>query len=201
MLKSRRRGGKPESSLERKLTQQVAFLADSGALRDVLRTAPLPAGRCENSAEHTWHVCLVAMVMEKYANEPVLIGRVLELLVVHDLVEVYAGDTDVFDDAGKKTKRMREAKAAKRLFEQLPPAQRTYFHQLVKEYDDAATPESRFARACDRFQGIVTHCDAAGQFWKRHGIKLTQVLALCAKIRAGSDTMWRTAVQRVEQTF
>jgi putative hydrolases of HD superfamily len=147
-----------EVAPEARLKAQMSFLLAADALKGVTRTCILSDGsRCENSAEHSWHVALMAIVLAEYATEPVHIPRVIELLITHDLVEVYAGDTLIYDDQAVIGQAERELAAAQKLFSILPPDQRENIALMWREFEERSTPEARFARAIDALAPTWLH--------------------------------------------
>jgi len=141
-----------------RLDAQMAFLLAADGLKGVVRASSIADGsRRENSAEHSWHVALMALVLAEHSSEKIDIGRVLSLLIVHDLVEVYAGDTVIYDEEATKTQADREAAAARRLFGMLPEGQGAQLAALWQEFEARATPESRFARALDALAPTWLH--------------------------------------------
>jgi putative hydrolases of HD superfamily len=166
----------PETSPSR-LTRQMRFLLEADKLKRVQRTCLLSDGsRFENSAEHSWHLALMAMVLHECAPEPVNLGRTLELLLMHDLVEIDAGDTLIYDEAAVATQSDREERAAQRLFGLLPTDQRDHFAHLRLEFEASSSPEARFARALDALQPAWLH-------WGDHAnpepeeLEVTRILA------------------------
>jgi len=136
----------------------MAFLLAADSLKGVTRTCFIADGsRCENSAEHSWHVALMAMVLAEHATEPIDIQRVIELLVTHDLVEVYAGDTLIYDEDAVKGQAERESVAAQRLFSTLPLDQQASLTCMWREFEERSTPEARFARAIDALAPTWLH--------------------------------------------
>src|ERR1700733_12630166 len=139
------------ASIGTRLRQQLEFLVEADRLKTVLGRSPLAAaGRRENDAEHSWHLALMAAVLAEHADEEIDVGHVIQLVVVHDLVEIYAGDTFLYDDAMAASQHERETAAAVRLFGLLPPDQATWMRALWDEFEARQTPESRFAKAMDR---------------------------------------------------
>lgn len=145
----------------------LEFLMLADRLKSVVRRADTgDRTRRENSAEHSWHVALCALVLSAETSIEVDIGRVLSLIVVHDLVEIYAGDTPAYDHAAKATEREREDEAARRLFAGLPHGLRAHIEALRREFDAGATLEARFALACDRLQGFMQNVLTDGSAWR-----------------------------------
>jgi putative hydrolase of HD superfamily len=173
------------------LEAQIAFLVEVDRLKSVLRRNYVIHGhRRENSAEHSWHVALFAMVLAEHSNETVDINRVVKMLVVHDIVEVDAGDTFIYDDAGRETQVVREERAADRLFGLLPQKQGELFRDLWDEFEAAATPEAKFAKAIDRFAAALHNYTTHGRGWSENGIGRKRVLAVNEYVRGGSTALW-----------
>ncbi|MDQ6774282.1 MAG: HD domain-containing protein [Candidatus Dormibacteraeota bacterium] len=162
-----------------RLQQQLSFLAAADGLKTVERRSRLADdSRLENSAEHSWHVALYALVLAEYALERVDAGRVVKMLLVHDLVEVEAGDTYVYDPAGLATKLEREQAAATRIFGLLPEAQGADLRSLWEEFEARATPDARFANAMDRLSPVLLNRTNQGRSWRSHGVVAEQVRAV-----------------------
>ncbi len=154
-----------------KAEQIRRFLAEADRLKSVDRRSRLiDDSRLENSAEHTWHAILFAIVLAPDLEEPVELAHVLKLLAVHDLVEIDAGDTYAYDDAAHEDKEHRERRAADRLFGLLPPTRAGEFRRLWDEYEAQQTREARFARSCDKLQPLSLNVASNGAGWKRGGI-------------------------------
>jgi len=180
----------PDDVPER-LAAQLRFVLEVDRLKDVVRRSPLlAADRRENDAEHSWHLALMVLVLAEYADEPVDVGRTLALVVVHDLVEVYAGDTFLYDDAATADQADREQAAADRLFGLLPPDQARTFQELWREFEDRVTPEARFAKAMDRLQPLLLNYTSRGGTWRTPGVTETVVRERKAVIGQGSEALW-----------
>ncbi|MBW1596184.1 HD family hydrolase [Streptomyces sp. JJ38] len=174
-----------------RLVEQIAFITEIDRLKSVLRLSPLlAADRRENDAEHSWHLALMVMVLAEYANEPIDVEHTLKLVLVHDLVEIYAGDTCLFDDDAKKDQAQREADAAKRLFALLPEGQDESFHALWEEFEARRTPEARFAKAMDRLQPLLLNAGNEGGTWRAPGVTEARVRERTSVIAEGSLTLW-----------
>ncbi|MVO87787.1 HD domain-containing protein [Streptomyces sp. p1417] len=174
-----------------RLARQIAFIAETDRLKTVLRLSPLlSTNRRENDAEHSWHLALMVLVLAEYANEPVDVERTLKLVLVHDLVEIYAGDTCLFDDAARKSQAQREGAAAKRLFALLPADQEVEFHGLWDEFEERRTPEARFAKAMDRFQPLLLNAGNHGGTWRAPGVTHARVHERTSVIDEGSHDLW-----------
>ncbi|MFJ5292916.1 MULTISPECIES: HD family hydrolase [unclassified Streptomyces] len=174
-----------------RLAEQIAFIAETDRLKAVLRLSPLlSAPRRENDAEHSWHLALMVLVLAEYANEPINVERTLKLVLVHDLVEIYAGDTCLFDDEARKDQAQREAAAAGRLFAILPADQEAEFHGLWDEFEARRTPEARFAKAMDRLQPLLLNAGNQGGTWRSPGVTGARVRERTSAIDDGSRALW-----------
>jgi putative hydrolase of HD superfamily len=175
-----------------RIDSQVGFILEADKLKEVFRqTQCTQSRRAENDAEHSWHLCLAAMVLAEHANEPrVDILRVLKMLILHDLVEIDAGDTFAYDTARMAGQHEREAVAADRIFGLLPADQAAEFRALWDEFEEQQSPESRFAAALDRFQPCLLNCQTEGAAWRRHRVTEDRVLARNSRIAAGSAVLW-----------
>jgi putative hydrolase of HD superfamily len=186
------------SAVAGRLAAQLEFLLEVDALKRVERRTRIVGGsRLENTAEHSWHLALFALVLAEHSDEPVDVGRVLAMAVVHDLVEVDAGDTFAYDAAGEAHKPERERLAADRLFGLLPPEQGAQLRALWEEYERGDTPEARFAMAVDRLQPMLLNHADGGRTWREHGISADRVLARNASIGLASASLWEVAQARV----
>jgi len=175
-----------------RLSQQIAFIMELDKLKSVLRRSYLTHGeRRENSAEHSWHIALAALTLAEYANEPVDIGHVIKLLLLHDIVEIDAGDTFIYDATAKLDQHAREAIAAQRIFGLLPADQGSLYLAMWHEYEARATPEAKFARTLDRLLPVLHNCYTQGQGWQENGVRQGQVLAVNAIMEEGSTELWQ----------
>ena len=186
--------GRAEPDAPARLTAQLEFALDADRLKRVERRSRLAdASRRENSAEHSWHLALMAMVLGEHAAQPVDRLRVLQMLIVHDLVEIDAGDTFVYDTAARAHKAELEAHAARRIFGQLPAEQAENLLALWEEYEAQATPDARFGHALDRLQPLMLNHASGGETWTEHGITADRVREVNRHIEAGSPALWNAA--------
>ena len=182
-----------------RLARQIAFLVEADKLKAVLRrTALIDGSRQENSAEHSWHLALAAVVMAEYAPAPVNLVRVLEMLAVHDLVEIDAGDTFAYDTQNSATKADREHVAAERIFAMLPPDQATRLRASWEEFEEQATAESKFANAMDRLQPLLQNAFSGGGSWCNQNLTRAQVLKRMAPIEGAMPAVWPMIVDTIE---
>jgi putative hydrolase of HD superfamily len=184
-----------------RIERQIRFILEVDRLKEVFRqTLCTQSRRAENDAEHSWHLCLAVIVLAEHANEPRLdVLRVLKMLIVHDLVEIDAGDTFAYDTARMADQHDREARAADRIFGLLPPDQCAEFRGLWDEFEERGTPESRFAAAIDRFQPVLLNCSTEGAAWRRHGVTAERVVARNSHIREGSEGLWDAAARLIQR--
>src|SRR5690348_11695686 len=162
-----------------RLVRQIQFITEVDKLKEIFRqTLNTQSRRRENDAEHSWHLCLCVIVLAEHANEARLdVLRVLKMVIIHDLVEIDAGDTYAYDTARMAGQHDREAIAADRIFGLLPEDQTREFRALWDEFEEKSTPEAKFAAALDRFQPMLLNCLTQGAAWNRHGVTHDRVVA------------------------
>ncbi len=180
---------------------QMRFVNEAGRLKGVLRQTPLtePARR-ENSAEHSWHLAVMALVLAEHAPPGIDLSRVIAMLLVHDMVEIDAGDLFLYADAAQHVRQQQaERAAADRIFALLPDGQAARIRALWDEFTERGTPEAKFARAMDRLQPMLANVQAGGGTWAEHGITAEQVLRNVALIEDGSAVLGRYARDLVER--
>lgn len=183
-----------------RLAAQIAFIVEIDKLKTVLRQSPLAdASRRENDAEHSWHIALMAFVLAEYAGPEVDAGRAARMLLIHDIVEIDAGDTFIHDEAGHADKEEREERAAERLFGLLPADQRDAYAALWREYEERQSPDARFADALDRLQPLLLNFETGGGTWKPHAVTRAQVEKLLPRIERGAPRLGAYARQLVAE--
>ena len=188
------RDGEPERPVPARLTVQLEFALDADRLKHIERRSRLADGsRRENSAEHSWHLALMAMVLAEHAAQPVDLLHVLQMLIIHDLVEIDAGDTFVYDEAARADKAELESLAARRIFGQLPAEQAQSLLALWEEYETSETPAARFGHALDRLQPLMLNRASGGTTWTEHGITADRVRDVNRHIEDGSEALWGAA--------
>lgn len=181
-------------NLER-LQQQLNFIIEMDKLKSIIRQSRLiDRSRNENDAEHSWHLAIMALLLREHANDSHLdILKVIKMLLVHDIVEIDAGDTFAYDEIGHETKAQREEEAAQRLFGMLPVDQADAFHQLWQEFEARETSEVKFAASLDRLQPMLLNYHTEGAAWRQHGITSDKVIARNSHIAEGSEKLWKYA--------
>ena len=159
-----------------RLEQQIAFIMEIDKVKDIFRQNYLAAGnRRENDAEHSWHIALMAILLKEYTKDEVDVSRVMTMLLIHDLVEIDAGDTYAYDAEGALSKRDRELEAADRIFGILPQDQKEYFRGLWDEFEEYETSDAKYAHLLDRLQPLLLNAASGGISWAEHGVKKSQI--------------------------
>ncbi|ASI90639.1 HD domain-containing protein [Vibrio mediterranei] len=184
-----------------RLEQQLNLLMELDKLKAVLRRTRIRCadGRFENSAEHSWHVAMMALLLQEHANEPVDIAKVVKMLLLHDMVEIDAGDTFVYDTAAYETQQQTELEAAKRLFGMLPDDQREALFSVWREFEAAESAEARFAKALDRLIPMLLNYHNDGQSWIENNVSKQQVMQVNQRIEKGSQVLWDKAKLLIEE--
>ncbi|OIJ24151.1 HD domain-containing protein [Nocardioides luteus] len=173
-----------------RLRAQLEFIAEADRLKTILRASPLAAAdRRENDAEHSWHLALMVLLLAEYADEPIDVGHAIKLVIIHDMVEIYAGDSPVFDPAAVVDQVERELAAADKLFTMLPPDQAGEIRALWDEFEAAQTPEARFCKAMDRLEPMLLNWLNRGGTWSMPGATESRVRAREAGVVAASTTL------------
>lgn len=191
-------GGRGKADWGR-LQKQIDFLMEVDKLKSVYRqTLLLNKSRNENSAEHSWHLALLALTLQEYANEKVDLIRVIKMMLIHDIVEIDAGDTFAYDTVGSLDKEERETKAANRLFGMLPDEQKQEMLELWREFEDRVTPEAKFAAGLDRLHPMLHNYYTDGAAWKKHGITRDRVIQRNSLIEDGSEALWEYAQRFIQ---
>ena len=192
--------GKKRLLKSERFKSQVEFILEADKLKQIQRrTMLLDRSRRENSAEHSWHIALIVLVLSEYAKEDHLdFLQVLKLLLVHDLVEIDADDTYCYDEVGGQHQKEREMKAADRIFNILPKDQADSFRSLWNEFEAGETAESRFANSLDRLQPLLHNYFPRGYTWQQHGIRKEQVIARMRPVDKGSHFLWDYVVSLID---
>lgn len=177
--------------MDSRIEKQLAFALEIDKLKNVLRQTHLSGhGRRENDSEHSWHMALMAYLLREYANEQVDISKVMIMYLIHDIVEIDAGDTYAYDAENLKTQKQRENQAKERIFSMLPEEQKTEFIALFDEFEAYETPESKFAHAMDNLQPLILNNSNNGADWREHGVCAEQVYARQSKTKLGSEKLY-----------
>ncbi|MFD7641560.1 HD family hydrolase [Kitasatospora sp. NPDC059795] len=186
--------------IDERLRAQLTFLVEIDQLKTILRQSPLVAAeRRENDAEHSWHLAMMVTVLAEYADEPIDTGHTVQLVLLHDLVEIYAGDTPLYDTAAGVDQEAREAAAAGELFGLLPKEQALRMRELWDEFEARRTPEARFAKAMDRLQPLLLNWMAQGGTWRTPGVTADDVRARKAVIGDASAALWEAGRRLIDE--
>ncbi len=191
-----------ETEITDRLRRQMEFVLEADKLKEIGRQTYRSDGvQKENDAEHSWHLALMAFLLSEHANDSVDVLRVVEMVICHDLVEIDAGDTYAYDEAGKLTQRAREEKAAERLFGILPEDQARWMRDLWEEFEACRTPEARFARTLDRVQPILLNDATGGRAWREHQVRAEQIFTRNRTTHEGSEALWQYGKGLVEKNI
>jgi putative hydrolase of HD superfamily len=185
-----------------RFSKQLDFIVEIDKLKHVERQSALCDGtRQENDPEHSWHIATMAMLFTEYANEKVDQLKVIKMLLIHDLVEIYAGDTFAYDMVGNSTKEKREKEAAKKIFGLLPQDQAEEMLDLWNEFESLATSEARFASALDKLQPLILSYNNKGWSWKKHGVVSSQIHESKKDMASGSEDLWEYAKRLIQESI
>lgn len=179
--------------------QQIQFILEIDKLKSVIRQSYLLDGsRQENSAEHSWHVVLMGLLLAEYAEQHVDLLRIMKMLLIHDIIEIDAGDTYCYDEAGVMDQSSRENTAAERLFGLLPEDQMEEFRDLWAEFEERSTAEAKFAATIDRLMPLLHNFHTAGRSWREHGIRVNQVRDRNEVMKEGTLPLWEFAMSLID---
>lgn len=180
--------------MNERLEKQVEFLREIDKEKFIGRQTYLTGGeRKENDAEHAWHLAMMTVLLNEYSNEKIDVLKTLTMVLLHDVVEIDAGDTYAYDEAGVATQKERESKAADRIFGMLPDDQRDKFREIFEEFEEYKTPEARFAHVLDNFQPMMQNDLTGGKAWREHQVHESQILKRNEKTASGSQMLWEYA--------
>ncbi len=183
-----------------RLEQQINFIMEVDQLKSIIRQNYLADGsRKEDDADHSWHLALMCVLLSEYANEKIDVLKTTTMVLIHDIVEIDAGDTYAYDTQGNTTKEEREIHAADRIFQYLPEDQAKELRALWNEFEEGKTPEAKFAAALDRIQPVLLNSASGGRSWREHQIKLSQLLKRNEKTHEGSEVLWEHVYQIIQK--
>ena len=176
---------------QERFRKQLAFILEIDKEKNILRQTHLTGhGRREDDADHAWHLAVMTWILREYSNQEIDIVRTILMVLIHDIVEIDAGDTYAYDAEAKKTEAERETKAAERIFGLLPEDQGRKLREIWEEFDAYETPEARFAHVMDNFQPMLLNNSNGGGDWREHGVNQSQVRQRNAKTGTGSEEIW-----------
>ena len=186
--------------MDERLKKQLDFALEIDKEKNILRQTHLSGhGRNENDAEHAWHMAIMAYLLREYSNEPVDITRVMLMCLIHDVVEIDAGDTYAYDEEGKKTQKAREEAAKERIYSLLPEDQKEELAAIFDEFEESKTPESKFAHAMDNLQPLMLNNSNDGGDWREHGVSAKQVYGRQSRTKEGSENLYEVTDQIIKK--
>jgi len=189
-------------SMDERLEKQLAFALEIDKEKNIFRQTHLSGhGRNENDAEHAWHMAIMAYLLREYSNEEVDIGKVMLMCLIHDIVEIDAGDTYAYDEEGKKTQAAREEAAKERIFSLLPEDQKRELQDLFEEFEQRKTAEARFVRAMDNLQPLLLNNSNGGSDWKEHGVSAEQVYCRQSETKSGSERLYQITDEILQENI
>lgn len=181
-----------------RLKQQLEFCLEADKEKKIGRQTYISdASRKENDAEHAWHMALMTLILSEYANEEIDVLKTISMILIHDIVEIDAGDTYAYDEEAKKSQKEREEKAADRIFNMLPEDQKQKFRMLWEEFEAAETKEAKFARTMDNLQPLMLNDATDGRSWNERGVRISQILKRNANTAKGSKELWEYAYENM----
>ena len=186
--------------MDERLKKQLDFALEIDKEKNILRQTHLSGhGRNENDAEHAWHMAIMAYLLREYSNEPVDITRVMLMCLIHDVVEIDAGDTYAYDEEGKKTQKAREEAAKERIYSLLPEDQKEELAAIFDEFEESKTPESKFDHAMDNIQPLLLNNSNGGGDWRAHGVSAKQVYGRQSRTKEGSEKLYEVTDQIIKK--
>ena len=186
--------------MDERLKKQLDFALEIDKEKNIFRQTHLSGhGRNENDAEHAWHMAIMAYLLQEYSNEPVDITRVMLMCLIHDVVEIDAGDTYAYDAEGLKTQKAREEAAKERIYSLLPEDQKKELAAIFDEFEESKTPESKFAHAMDNLQPLMLNNSNDGGDWREHGVSAKQVYGRQDRTKEGSEKLYEITEQIIKK--
>ena len=186
--------------MDERLKKQLDFALEIDKEKNIFRQTHLSGhGRNENDAEHAWHMAIMAYLLRDYSNEPVDITRVMLMCLIHDVVEIDAGDTYAYDAEGLKTQKAREEAAKERIYSLLPEDQKKELAAIFDEFEESKTPESKFAHAMDNLQPLMLNNSNDGGDWREHGVSAKQVYGRQDRTKEGSEKLYEITEQIIKK--
>ena len=188
--------------MDERLKKQLDFALEIDQEKNIFRQTHLSGhGRNENDAEHAWHMAIMAYLLKEYSNEPVDIGKVMLMCLIHDIVEIDAGDTYAYDAENLKTQKAREDAAKERIFSILPEEQKEELIKLFDEFEAYETAESKFAHVMDNLQPLILNNSNGGSDWREHGVTAKQVYGRQSKTKLGSERLYEVTDKLIQENI
>ena len=191
-----------EDVMDERIKKQLDFALEIDKEKNIYRQTHLSGhGRNENDAEHAWHMALMAYILKEYSNEKVDIAKVMIMCLIHDIVEIDAGDTYAYDEEGLKTQKAREDAAKERIFSLLPEDQKKELIAIFDEFEEYSSPEAKFARAMDNLQPLILNNSNNGDDWKAHGVSADKVYGRQNKTQLGSKKLFEVTDEIIKENI
>ena len=188
--------------MDERLQKQLDFILEIDKEKNIFRQTHLSGHGCnENDAEHAWHMAIMAYLLQEYSNEKIDVARVMLMCLIHDVVEIDAGDTYAYDAEGLKTQKAREEAAKERLYSMLPEDQKADLVAIFDEFEERKTPEAKFARALDNLQPLLLNHSNGGGDWKNHDVTAEQVYGRQSRTREGSEKLFEVTDQILKENI
>ena len=188
--------------MDERIKKQLDFILEIDKEKNITRQTSLSNhGRKENDAEHAWHMALAAYLLKEYSNEPIDIGKTMLMCLIHDIVEIDAGDTYAYDEEAKKTQKQREDAAKERIFSLLPDDQKEKLTKLFDEFENNTSAESRFAHSMDNLQPLILNHSNGGSDWREHGVTAKQVYVRQSHTAEGSKKLYEITDQLIQENI
>ena len=185
-----------------RIEKQISFIVEIDKVKNIFRQTLLADGnREENDAEHSWHIALMAILLKEYAEDEVDVLKVMTMVLLHDLVEIDAGDTYAYDTLATASKREREVKAADRIFGMLPEDQGNYFRALWDEFEEYETADAKYAHLLDNLQPLLLNDASGGISWREHGVKKAQIYKRNERIEETSAVIWKKIQELIDKNI
>ncbi len=186
--------------MDERLKKQMDFILEVDKLKNITRQTYLSSGeRKENDTEHSWHLALMCALLAEHANEKIDVQKTMLMVLIHDIVEIDAGDTYAYDAQGNTTKRQREVAAADRIFHLLPEDQEAYLRDLWEEFEEAKTPEAKFALSLDKIQPVMLNDASGGRSWREHQVEVSKIMKRNEATPEGSQKLWDYAKELIDR--
>ena len=186
--------------MDERLKKQLEFILEIDKEKNILRQTHLSGhGRRENDAEHAWHMAIMAYLLQEYSNEKIDVARVMLMCLIHDVVEIDAGDTYAYDAEGLKTQKAREEAAKERIYSLLPENQKKELSAIFDEFEESKTPEAKFAHAMDNLQPLMLNNSNGGGDWREHGVSAEQVYGRQKRTKEGSEILYEITDQIIKK--
>lgn len=185
--------------MDERLRKQLGFALEIDKEKDVLRQTHTTSKKQENDAEHAWHMAMMIYLLREYANEEFDVGKAMLMALLHDVVEIDAGDTYAYDTQALATQKEREERAVERIFGMLPKEQYEELRAVFYEFEEGKTPEAKFARAMDNVQPILLNDYNDGMDWRKHKVTKTKITKRNERTKIGSETLWKHVIGIIEE--